>query len=77
MSSVRERLRWHIANLLNRLPGQCWTELVCWSLDGMRVSRRNDRNPLPWRPITEACRSGIERNGCCYCNKLKAGGPRG
>lgn len=66
---MRERLRWRIAHLLDRLPGQCWTNLACWA-------GRHDEKRLPWFPVNDQCRAGIERNGSCYCNKLKAGGPR-
>lgn len=64
-----ERIRWRIAQLLDRLPGQCWTDLACWAL-GV------DRRRSPWSPVNSKCRAGIERNGSCYCNKLKAGEPR-
>jgi hypothetical protein len=72
---VLEKLRWRIAYLLDRLPGQCWADLVSWALDGMRVARRNDRNPLPWRP-NRSCQQDARtsRDRCCYCNKL---GPDG
>lgn len=66
-----ERIRWCIANLVDRLPGQCWTELVLWALDGMRSSRHKGDNPLPWRPIDDLCRRDLERNGGCYCAKLR------
>lgn len=67
-----KRIRWRIAHLLDRLPGQCWTELVCWALDGMRAARRAGNNPLPWRPIGESCRRDaiVSGDGCCYCAKI-------
>lgn len=71
MSSVREQIRWRIANLLNRLPGQCWTDLVSWALDGPRAARRRGDNLLPWRPITDLCRKDAgENDGRCYCSKI-------
>jgi hypothetical protein len=58
-----EKLRWHIAYLLNRLPGQCWADLVCWV-----QYRSHPRSP--WSPIDRACRNDRDRTGTCYCGKL-------
>lgn len=73
---MRERLRWRIAYAFNRLPGQCWADLVSWALAGMRVSRKLGYSPLPWRPVTETCRNDAltGRDRCCYCAKLGADG---
>ena len=57
------RLRWQIADLLNRLPGQCWADLALWAAHGQRR--------LPWSPIGWSCRSDLSRNGSCYCNKIQ------
>jgi len=32
ISRLAERLRWRIARTVNRLPGQCWSDLVMWAL---------------------------------------------
>lgn len=56
-----ERIRWTIAYWLNKLPGQCWTELVMFGLG----YRRN-----PWSPIDSACRGDAARCGVCYCGKI-------
>ncbi len=58
------RWRWRIAGLLNRLPGQCWADLVSWALPG-----RDSRNP--WSPIDSMCRRDFASNGSCYCGKLR------
>jgi hypothetical protein len=69
---VAERLRWKIADLVDRLlPGQCWAELVSWALDGPRHERRMDRGALPWRPIGYTCRSDLARTSTCYCGALR------
>jgi len=62
-------LRWRIAALLNRLPGQCWTGLVMWANNGR--DRRNGDPLFPLRPITWACRKDAESNGACWCNKVQ------
>lgn len=57
------RVRYSIARLLDRLPGQCWTDLVCWAQYGNKRS--------PWSPVTPSCLA----DGCrCYCGKLRAEG---
>lgn len=61
-----ERLRWAIARLLNRLPGQCWADLVDWTLGYQRS---------PWSP-QRSCRADLARRGACYCGKLRRGGDR-
>lgn len=59
------RLRWRIAALLDRLPGQCWADLVSFAL-GHRRS--------PWCPVTSSCRADLAAagDGACYCNKLRS-----
>ena len=56
------RIRWWIANQIDRLPGQCWTELAMYGLGYRR---------WPWSPISSTCRADAERCGACYCGKLK------
>jgi hypothetical protein len=63
------KLRWKIAGLLNRLPGQCWANLVQWALDGPAASRRMGYPPWP-RRIDSVCRRDAEQNGACYCGNL-------
>jgi hypothetical protein len=63
---VTDRLRWRIAELLNRLPGQCWTNLVMWA------NRSTDQR-IPWQPIDWACRADAARNGACWCGKFSGG----
>jgi hypothetical protein len=62
-----ERLRWRIVHVVDKLPGQCWTDLVVWALDGPVADSR-----LPWKPQTATCRSDAASNGRCYCNKIGA-----
>lgn len=64
MSRRRERLRWWIAYQLNRLPGQCWADIVFW------VFRDNGRT-LPWSPISPGCKQDFLRTGTCYCGTLR------
>lgn len=64
------RLRWWIAAQLDRLGGQCWTDLVCWALDGS--SAREKRGP--WSPQGAMCRADAAECGACYCGKLRAEG---
>lgn len=68
---MMEKLRWRIVALVNRLPGQCWADLVSWVLAD-RAERRwwYLRERLPWRPIPDQCRADLARVGCCYCGKL-------
>lgn len=65
---MRERLRWKLAYLLDRLPGQCWADLATWAMNGRR--RDQDDPLLPFRPIGAGCRADFQRNGTCYCAKL-------
>jgi hypothetical protein len=58
--------RWWIITQLNRLPGQCWSNLVSWALDRDRGKRS------PWSPVDSVCRSDAAQNGTCYCGKLRA-----
>lgn len=61
MAEMRfSKLRWFIAHKLDRLKGQCWTDLVCWAAYGDKRS--------PWSPIQASCKA----DGCpCYCGKLR------
>lgn len=61
--SRRERMRWRVARLLNRLPSQCWTGLATWALGDGR---------WPWAPQGGVCREDADRCGACYCGKLRA-----
>lgn len=58
---LRDRARFAIAELVNRLPGQCWADLVMWAL------RRGD-SKLPWSP-SRSCREDMQGTGFCYCGK--------
>jgi hypothetical protein len=58
--------RWRIAELLNRLPSQCWANLVSWAL--------SDRGYDPWQPIDATCRKDAACTGACYCGKLHQAG---
>lgn len=61
------RTRQRIARLLDRLPGQCWTDLVWWYTTPDRPVRE------AWSPINGACRADARAAGRCYCNKIGAG----
>lgn len=68
--NLSKRLRWRIAVLLGKLPGQCWADLVSWAAGG--------RDRWPWFPQTDTCRRDAADGGC-YCGKLRplAGGRKG
>ncbi len=59
---IRERIKWRIAFLLGRLPGNCWSRQVDWVM-GYR------RNPIS--PVSSVCREDFARCGSCYCGKLR------
>lgn len=76
---MARRVRWRIATQLNRLPGQCWADLVTWALGW----RKEDpyltwTERSPWSPVTGTCRLDLKATGACYCGKLRQpakGGP--
>jgi hypothetical protein len=67
--------RWRVASAVDKLRGQCWPSLVDWAL------RRHEDDPdtplrdlvrrVPFRRQDEVCRSDRDRNGTCYCGKLR------
>lgn len=68
-----EALKWKVAGQLNRLPGQCWADLVMWVLHRYRDDP-DWRTAMPWRPMREGCRKDAEQAGRCYCGKLGSDG---
>jgi hypothetical protein len=56
------RLRWRIAHLADKLPGQCWADLADWA--------QRNRRGIPWQPVTRTC-IGDVNNAACYCGKLR------
>lgn len=76
MKGFAERMKWRMAGLIDRLPGQCWSGLVDWVLADRRERREwYLRERLPWRPISgSVCREDLDRVGSCYCGKLRRGG---
>lgn len=68
-----ERLKWWLADKLNRLPGRCWSSLVDWAMHDYRDDP-DWRSEVPWRPIDEGCRKDAEAAGRCYCGKLGSDG---
>jgi hypothetical protein len=67
LDRIPENVRYRIAEALNRLPGQCWPELVTWAMYG---PSHKDR-ALPMSGINYACREDAARTGCCWCGKLR------
>lgn len=67
MFELRKALRWRIATLLDKLPGQCWADLVFWA--------HGDRR-WPWSPMMSTCRADFERCGACWCGKLRQSAER-
>lgn len=65
MAALLKRIKYRIAELLNRSPRTCWTNLVCWVEYG---------HPLLDCRIDDACRSHAAVCGRCYCGKV--GGPK-
>lgn len=64
---MRNRMRWWLARQLDRLPGQCWADLVSWA-QGSAFYKR------PWQPRSPGCVQGAAEQGCCYCGKLTRDG---
>lgn len=64
---MKEKTRWRIAYRLNRLPRQCWADLVGWALYG------TDADHKPWTPREniQRCRKDRDEIGCCYCGKYQ------
>ena len=59
-----KKVRWWIAYKLNKLPGQCWADLVGWALGGKFEAWH------PWRPVNYMCRMDAAETGSCYCGKV-------
>jgi hypothetical protein len=67
--------RWRVAQVMDKLPRQCWSSLVEWAL------RRHEDDPdTPWNDLVrrmplrrqdEWCRSDALRSGACYCAKVR------
>jgi hypothetical protein len=67
IDKLSHKLRWWIAELLDRRPNQCWADLVGWALN-----HDLDEHKLwkPSQPMSSACRGDAARVGSCYCGKL-------
>lgn len=70
--TMNGKLRWRIADLLNRLPGQCWSSLVNWALHDQKDDPDWRSHYIPWSPIDDMCREDARRCGSCYCGKIVA-----
>jgi hypothetical protein len=67
--------RWRVATLADKFSGQCWSSLVDWA------QRRHEDDPdTPWedfkrrfplRSMGDGCEIDKQRNGTCYCGKLR------
>jgi hypothetical protein len=68
--------RWRVAQLADKLPRQCWSDLVEWAL------RRHEDDPdTPWNDLRRrvplrrqsptGCLDDAARNGTCYCAKVR------
>ena len=62
MTALIERLRWHVAPLLDRLPNFCWADLVMWA--------NGNGEPLP-RWSIRSCQEDADRKGSCWCGKVR------
>lgn len=73
MTTAQRKLmpwRWEVAELLNRLPWTCWSDLVGWVMCVDRKERRDYplRKAFAWKP----CRGAdYDRCGSCYCGKFQ------
>ena len=75
------KLRWNIADQLNRFPGTCWADLVSWVSPGRRRrserqrfirTRRDGQTAGLLRMVgTGDCRADAARTGTCYCGKFR------
>jgi hypothetical protein len=65
---MRKRVRMWIAHQLNRLPGQCWADLVWWA----QRDRRSKGPRWPWSPQAPGCAKSVKEVGVCYCGKLRS-----
>lgn len=74
MADRIERLKWRIADLVNRLPGQCWADLVMWAMSDEPVRDTGLRAALPWRPIGKRCIEDAQASGRCYCGTVGSDG---
>jgi hypothetical protein len=63
-----ERLRWWIADVLNRSKRTCWADLVTWALDGRNIE--GGRLPQPFRSAAQ-CAAEAKTCGGCYCGKFR------
>lgn len=57
------RWRWHLAGLVNRLPGMCWSSLAMWAM-------ADDQRRLRDCHVDANCHGDMERLGGCYCGNL-------
>lgn len=64
IADLQYRVRFAIADLLNRLQSQCWADLVMWAMG-------REETVLP-RSSSASCREDMQRTGCCYCGKFQA-----
>lgn len=55
------RLRWWAAHQVDRLPGQCWSDLADYALG---------RDLVPWAPDQTHCIESARDCGTCYCGKV-------
>ncbi len=61
---MKEKLRWWVANRLDRRPGWCWARLVTWALGRGPVLRECR--------VDAICHRDATANESCYCGKIKA-----
>jgi hypothetical protein len=66
MKHVIDKSRWWIATQMDRLPGQCWADLVSWALSWDGGEKR-----ALWSPQGAMCRRDAAECGTCYCGKLR------
>jgi hypothetical protein len=72
---MAKRARWWIITQLNRLPGQCWADLVMWAMGWHKEGGAAKRTA--WSPASSTCRRDAAATGTCYCGKLRRAGEPG
>lgn len=65
------KIRWKIAYRLDRLPAFCWANLVDWALSSRAERRKLGYGALEHLRVDSLCRRDAQRNGACYCNKVR------
>ena len=61
------KARWKIADVLNRLSGTCWANIVSWALGSRPLIAFDGEGDVRQDSL---CRRDAARCGRCYCGKI-------